>query len=57
MMGNVQGHSCAYWGHSLSNFLINLVPFMKDNILEKVGYTISNDFMKNYKNNKSKYNL
>lgn len=57
MMGNIQGHTCAYWGHSLSNFLINLAPFMKDNILEKVGLTISNDFMKNYNNDKSKYNL
>lgn len=55
MMGNIQGHTCAYWGHSLSNFLINLAPFMKDNILEKVGSTITNDFMKNY--NKSKYDL
>jgi len=61
MMGNIQGHTCAYWGHSLSNFLINLAPFMKDNILEKVGSTISNDFMKNYNNDynndKSKYDL
>ena len=61
MIGNVQGNTCAYWGHSLSNFLINLVPFMKDNILEKVGNTISTDFMKNYNNsnnsNKSKYDL
>ena len=59
MIGNVQGNTCAYWGHSLSNFLINLAPFMKDNILEKVGNTISTDFMKNYNNNniKSKYDL
>jgi 17beta-estradiol 17-dehydrogenase / very-long-chain 3-oxoacyl-CoA reductase len=62
MIGNIQGNTCAYWGHSLSNFLINLAPFMKDNILEKVGNTISTDFMKNYNNNnnnnnKSKYDL
>ena len=56
MIGNIQGTTCAYWGHSLSNFLINLTPFMKDNILEKVGNTITTDFMKNY-NNKSKYDL
>ncbi len=57
MMGNVNGHTCAYWGHAFSNFLINLAPFMKDRILEKVGKTISNNFMKDYKKNneKSKY--
>ena len=58
MMGNVQGHTCAYWGHAFSNFLINLVPFMKDKILDKVGNTLSNNFMTNYKNkNNKKYDV
>jgi short-subunit dehydrogenase len=55
MMGQVNGHTCAYWGHAFSNFLINLAPFMKDRILEKVGKTISNNFMKDYKNENNKY--
>ena len=46
MMGNVQGHSCGYWGHGLSNYLINLMPILKDGMLKKVGETISADFMK-----------
>jgi short-subunit dehydrogenase len=45
MIGNVQGHSCAYWGHALSNYLINLAPTIKDNMLKKVGETIARDFM------------
>ncbi len=57
MMGNVNGHTCGYWGHAFSNFLINLAPFMKDHILEKVGKTISNNFMKDYKNENKKYDL
>ena len=55
MMGQVNGHTCAYWGHAFSNFLINLAPFMKDRILEKVGKTISNNFMKDYKKENNKY--
>lgn len=45
MIGNVQGHSCAYWGHALSNYLINLTPNMKDGMLKKVGETLAADFM------------
>ena len=45
MVGNVQGHSCAYWGHALSNYLINLMPLLKDRMLKKVGETIAADFM------------
>ena len=45
LIGNVQGHSCAYWGHALSNYLINLMPLMKDGMLKKVGETIAADFM------------
>ena len=48
MTGNVQGHSCAYWGHALTNFLINLVPFIKNYELHKVGRTISVDYMNKY---------
>ncbi len=57
MLGNVQGHTCAYWGHAFSNYLINLVPFMKDKILENVGNTLSNNFMNNYEKNKIKYDI
>jgi short-subunit dehydrogenase len=45
LIGQVQGHTCAYWGHALSNYLINLMPLMKDRMLKKVGETIANDFM------------
>jgi NAD(P)-dependent dehydrogenase (short-subunit alcohol dehydrogenase family) len=45
MVGNVQGHSCAYWGHALSNYLINFMPLLKDRMLKKVGETIAADFM------------
>jgi short-subunit dehydrogenase len=57
MLGNIQGHTCAYWGHALSNYLINLAPFMKDTILDKVGHTITLDFMKYYKLNNKKYDV
>ena len=46
LIGNVQGHTCAYWGHALSNYLINLMPPMKDGMLKKVGETIAADFMR-----------
>ena len=46
MMGNVQGVTCAYWGHAISNYLINILPSYKDVILNKVGTIISNDCMK-----------
>ena len=53
MIGNVQGHTCAYWGHALSNYLINLMPLLKDRMLKKVGQTIAADFMANV--DESKY--
>ena len=56
MMGNVQGNTCAYWGHAFSNFLINLAPFMKDKILKNVGDTIANNYMQEYTINVKKYN-
>jgi short-subunit dehydrogenase len=55
MMGQIQGHTCAYWGHAFSNYLINLAPFMKNSILEKVGYTISNNYMKEYQKKSKSY--
>ena len=54
MMGNVQGNTCAYWGHAFSNFLINIIPFYKNQILKKVGKTIADDFMKKELDTKSK---
>lgn len=55
-LGNVQGTTCGYWGHALSNYLINLAPFIKDKILKNVGETIANNFMENEKQNQNKYN-
>jgi len=55
MIGNVQGHTCAYWGHALSNYLINLLPNIKDKMLKKVGQTIADDFMEQSNFNKNKY--
>jgi len=59
MMGNVQGNTCAYWGHAFSNFLINIVPFYKNRILKNVGKTIADDFMKKELNSNynSKYDI
>jgi len=54
-MGNVQGSTCAYVGHSMSGYLINLFPPVKDKILNNVGIIISTDFMKNKKNIEAKY--
>jgi short-subunit dehydrogenase len=56
-MGNVQGSTCAYVGHAISGYLINLFPPAKDKILKKVGLTISEDYMKNKKRIEDKYNL
>jgi hypothetical protein len=55
MLGNVQGHTCAYWGHGLSNYLINFMPPLKDRMLKKVGKTIAEDFMA--KRDVKKYDL
>lgn len=49
LIGNVQGNTCAYWGHALSNYLINLAPNMKEGVLKKVGATIAADFMQKTK--------
>ena len=55
LLGNVQGHTCAYWGHALSNYLINVLPLMKEGMLKKVGKTIAADFMG--KMNEDKYTI
>jgi len=59
MLGNVQGHTCAYWGHGLSNYLINFLPALKDRMLKKVGETIAEDFMAKASKTgeKNKYNI
>jgi short-subunit dehydrogenase len=49
LIGNVQGTTCAYWGHALSNYLINMAPNLKDGLLKKVGETLSADFMQKTK--------
>jgi short-subunit dehydrogenase len=45
MVGQVQGETCAYWGHALSTYMINLMPLLKEGMLKKVGQTIATDFM------------
>ena len=57
LIGNINGHSCAYWGHAFSEVVINLFPFMKNIILKKVGLTIANEFMEKENINKNKYKL
>ena len=59
MLGNVQGHSCGYWGHGLSNYLINFMPILKDGMLKKVGETIAKDFMTKVQNSQetTKYDI
>ena len=58
LIGNVQGHTCAYWGHALSNYLINFMPPLKDGMLKKVGETIADDFMEKVRETKEdKYSI
>jgi hypothetical protein len=60
MLGQVhESHTCAYWGHALSNYLINLAPIMKYPTLKKVGETIAADFMQKAENEteKEKYDI
>jgi hypothetical protein len=42
--------------HAMSGYLINLFPPVKDKILEKVGITISEEYMKNKERIEQKYN-
>jgi 17beta-estradiol 17-dehydrogenase / very-long-chain 3-oxoacyl-CoA reductase len=55
LLGNIQGSTCGYWGHALSNYLINLAPFLKDKMLKDVGETIAFNFMHNEIENNKKY--
>lgn len=53
MGGNVNGTTCAHWGHSISNGCIALAPFCKDIILEKVGRRIALHCMQKHRLNSS----
>lgn len=53
MGGNVNGTTCGHWGHSLSNGLISIAPFMKDTLLEKVGRRIAMQCMQKYNKTKA----
>jgi hypothetical protein len=44
LIGNLEGQQCAYWSHELSNILMLVFPFIRSNILEKVGYNIAKDY-------------
>ena len=57
LLGNVNGRTCAYWGHALSELVINIFPFMKNKILNDVGTKIANEFMEKENMNKNKYTL
>src|SRR5690606_31184097 len=50
MLGNVQGTTCAYWGHELSNYLVNFAPWMKDKVLHETGLKMANYYMSYRKN-------
>ena len=45
MLGNVQGTTCAYWGHAISSYLINICPWNKEEILHETGKTIAENYM------------
>jgi short-subunit dehydrogenase len=45
LIGNTSGISCGHWKHAISSYLINIFPFIKNNILEKVGRSIALNFM------------
>ena len=45
MIGNVNGSTCAYWGHAISVLLINIFPFIKNPVLYNTGYKIAQDYM------------
>tara|TARA_Y100000991_G_scaffold215067_1_gene204377 strand:- start:1311 stop:2231 length:921 start_codon:yes stop_codon:yes gene_type:complete len=47
-LGNVNGTTCAYWGHGFTLILINFFPFIKNRILTNVGDTISKEYMENF---------
>ena len=45
IVGNFTGNYYGYWGHEFSILLINMFPFIKSSILNKVGQTIAHDYM------------
>lgn len=47
LMGNVQGETCAYWGHAASLFAVNFAPWLKSSILKTTGEKIANNYMQN----------
>ena len=55
LLGNVQGPTSAYWGHALSEVLLNLVPFVKQPTLDKIGRRIAKDYMTHYAPSRHKY--
>lgn len=45
MIGNVNGSTCAYWGHAISTLIINIIPFIKKPVLYNTGHKIATDYM------------
>lgn len=52
LLGNLNGVQCAYIGHSMSDTMINLFPWMKSGILRKVGRTIAESFQEQHEQGK-----
>jgi len=44
-MGNVQGETCAYWGHALSLVMLSVFPMVKPYVIPKVGKGIAKAYM------------
>lgn len=55
MLGNVQGQTCAHWGHAFSEVLINMFPFLKQPSLDRVGRRIAKEYMNQYASGEHKY--
>lgn len=47
LMGNIQGETCAYWGHAASLFAVNFAPWLKSSILRATGEKIAQNYMRN----------
>jgi 17beta-estradiol 17-dehydrogenase / very-long-chain 3-oxoacyl-CoA reductase len=47
LLGNWHGATCAYWMHDISGLLIGIYPWMKDNILKKVGLNLDKNIKRN----------
>ena len=45
LLGNYNGPTCAYWGHDISSLLIGFAPWKKDQMLRKVGLTLSENLI------------